>query len=134
MKKKILVHGTPETLQKFFADAVSRDYEVVGVLSEENFLIQGLEVLAPKAVPPFVYRIIDAIIFTSTTDIREFQFFVERGLPPRKIIPWDARQGWRSFNAVDNGAQIIFFCGLEFHIRDDEDKKFFQSIYFKFQH
>ena len=133
MKKKILVHGTPETLQKFFADAVSRDYEVVGVLSEENFLIQGLEVLAPKAVPPFVYRIIDAIIFTSTTDIREFQFFVERGLPPRKIIPWDARQGWRSFNAVDNGAQIIFFCGLEFHIRDDEDKKFFQSIYFRLQ-
>jgi len=69
------VHGTPDTLQKFFADAVSRDYELVGVLSDENFLIQGLEVLAPKSVPPFVYKIIDAIIFTSTTDIRDFQFF-----------------------------------------------------------
>ena len=134
MKKKILVHGTLDTLQKFFADAVSRDYEIVGVLSEENFLIQGLEVLAPKSVPPFVYKIIDAIIFTSTTNIRDFQFFIERGLPPRKIIPWDARQGWRSFSMTDKaGAQIIFFCGLEFHIRDDEDKKFFQSIYLRLQ-
>ncbi len=125
MKKKILVHGTPDTLQKFFADAVSRDYELVGVLSDENFLIQGLEVLAPKAVPRFVYRIIDAIIFTSTTDIRDFQFFIKRGLPPRKIIPWDARQGWRSFSMTDKaGAQIIFFCGLEFHILSVEDKNF----------
>ena len=135
MKKKILVHGTLDTLQKFFADAVSRDYEIVGVLSEENFSVQGLEVLAPKTVPHFVYKIIDAIIFTSTTDIREFYFFVERGLALRKIILWDERQGWLRFSVVDkDGAQIIFFCGLEFHILSVEDKNFSQSIYNQLQH
>ena len=33
-KKKVLVHGTPDSLKKFFADAISHDYEVVALLNE----------------------------------------------------------------------------------------------------
>ncbi|MBR4904063.1 MAG: hypothetical protein IKZ53_05285, partial [Selenomonadaceae bacterium] len=62
-KKKVLVHGTAKSLQKFFMDAVSRDYEIVALLSEEKFSSK-LEVLVPQNLPRFNYRLIDGIIFT----------------------------------------------------------------------
>ena len=63
-KKKVLIHGTADSLQKFFADAVSRDFEIVALLGDkpENFPVN---VFAPQALPSFVYNLVDGIIFTA---------------------------------------------------------------------
>ncbi len=134
-KKKILVHGTLESLQNFFSDAVSRDYEVVGILSDEpeKISVANLEVLATKNLPAFVQKTIDAIIFTGE-DKSSADYFIQRGIAPQKIILWDAQQGWNFFGGRDkDGTQVIFFCGLEFHIRNDDDAKFFQETLWRLQ-
>ncbi|MBR4641959.1 MAG: hypothetical protein IKO74_04455 [Selenomonadaceae bacterium] len=66
-KKKVLVHGTQNSLQKFFSDAVSRDFEIVAALSDEKISI-NLEVLAPQNLPKFIYKMIDGIIFTGKNE------------------------------------------------------------------
>ena len=99
-KKKILVHGTLESISNFFSDAVSRDYEVVALLSEQLEKIsvsrdgKELEVFASQSLPKFIYGLIDGIIFTDGIDKESaVNFFGNRGLEPRKIILWDAAQG-----------------------------------------
>ncbi|MBE8951573.1 MAG: hypothetical protein SR1Q7_00310 [Quinella sp. 1Q7] len=134
IRKKILVHGTADSLQKFFADAVSRDYEVVALLSDapEKISVAKLEVFAPKNLPAFAYKTVDAIIFTA--DKSSVEFFLRRGLAPRKIILWDAKRGWEFFSLRDaDGTQRTYFCGLEFHIRNDDDKKFFGETHVRMQ-
>lgn len=134
-KQKILVHGTPDSLQQFFSDAVSRDYEIVAILSDEpeKISVAKLEVLAPKNLPAFVYRTIDAIIFTGK-DKSSADFFLKNGIAPRKIILWDNQRGWLPFGGRDNdGTQVVFFCGLEFHLRNDDDAKFFNDIAWQLQ-
>ena len=133
-RKKILVYGTAESLQKFFADAISRDFEVLAILSDEpeKISVAKLDVLAPKDLPAFVYKTIDAIIFTA--DKSTAGFFLKRGLAPNKIILWDAAQGWQNFTLQDaDGTKVIFFCGLEFHIRNDDDAKFFNETFWRLQ-
>ena len=133
-KKKVLVHGTPDSLQKFFSDAVSRDFEVVAVLSEEpeKISVGGLQVLASKDLPQFNYHLVDGIIFTG--DKSAADFFLKQGLEPRKVILWDAAQGWQMFGGRDkDGVQVMFFCGLEFHIRNEDDAKFFNETVWRFQ-
>ena len=85
-RKKILLHGTADSIRNFFADAISRDFEVVAILSDEPEKISAakLDVLAPKNLPAFVYKIIDAIILTA--DKSAVEFFLRRGLVPQKII------------------------------------------------
>ena len=134
IRKKILVHGTADSLQKFFADAVSRDYEFVAILSDapEKISVAKLEVFAPKNLPAFVLNLVDAIIFTA--DKSSVEFFLRRGLAPRKIILWDAKRGWEFFSLRDaDGTQVNYFCGLEFHIRNDDDKKFFGETHVRMQ-
>ena len=134
-RKKILVHGTLESLQNFFSDAVSRDFDVVGILSDEpeKISIANLEVLATKNLPVFVQKTIDAIIFTGA-DKSSADYFLQRGIAPHKIILWDAQQGWNFFGGQDDdGTQVIFFCGLEFHIRNDDDAGFFNGIHWRLQ-
>lgn len=131
-KKKVLVHGTADSLQKFFADTVSRDFEIVDLLSDEN-ISSGLEVIAPKNLPKFNYELVDGIIFTGQ-DKLSAGFFLEQGIEPRKIILWDAAQGWEMFDLKEeDGTQVIYFCGLEFHIRNDSDAKFFYQTYNRLQ-
>ncbi|MBR7025202.1 MAG: hypothetical protein IKI08_04265 [Selenomonadaceae bacterium] len=127
-KKKVLVHGTLETLKKFFSDAVSRDFEVVALLSEEPEKISvNLEILTPQSLPKFNYKMIDGIIFTGERTAADF--FLKQGMEPRKIILWNAERGWDFFDGRDkDGVQVIFFCGLEFHIRNEDDAKFFNQM------
>ncbi|MBO4780091.1 MAG: hypothetical protein J5497_05595 [Selenomonadaceae bacterium] len=126
-RKKILVYGTAESLQKFFADAISRDFEVVAILSDEPEKIPAVrfDVLAPKNLPVFVYNLIDGIIFTAA-EKSPVEFFLKRGLAPNKIILWDTAQGWQSFSLpAKNGMQRIYFCGLEFLIRENVKNSFY---------
>ena len=133
-KKKVLVHGTPDSLQKFFSDAVSRDFEIVAILSEEpeKISVGGLQVLASKDLPRFNYALINGIIFTG--DKSAADFFLKQGLEPRKVILWDERQGWQMFGGRDkDDVQVMFLCGLEFHIRNEDDAKFFNETVWRFQ-
>ena len=117
-RKKILLHGTADSIRNFFADAISRDFEVVAILSDEPEKISAakLDVLAPKNLPAFVYKIIDAIILTA--DKSAVEFFLRRGLVPQKIILWDAKHGWRSLSLRNSdGLQLTYFYGLEFVTR-----------------
>ena len=132
-KKKILVHGTLDSLKKFFSDAVSNDYDVVAVISDEAEKIspirngRPIDVLATKNVPTFVLRLIDGIIFTGN-DKSSAEIFFRQGIDPKKIILWDAAQGWLPFGGQEpDGTQVVFFCGLEFHIRSEDDAKFFNE-------
>ena len=137
-KKKVLVQGTLDSLQKFFADAVSNDYEVVAILSEEDISVEDddepLEVLSPRSLPKFIYKLIDGIIFTAAKGA-VVKFFIKQGLAPRKIILWNADEGWGTLNLPDSdGTQVIYFCGLEFHFRNKDDVKFFNEIHLWLQH
>ena len=130
-KKKVLVHGTADSLQKFFADAISRDFEIVAVLSEDNISI-NLEVLKPQALPHFNYKLLDGIIFTGDRAVADY--FLKQGLEPRKIILWDAAKGLDVFGGRDkDGVQVAFIGGLEFHIRNEDDAKFFNQTLWQFQ-
>lgn len=141
-RKKVLVHGTLASLNNFFSDAVSRDFEVVALLSEELEKIsimrddKELEVFASQSLPSFNYKFVDAIIITDDADKREplINFFREKDLEPRKIILWDAKDGWKSFKLPDkDGKDIAYFCGLEFHLRGAGDEKFFKKTVSRFQ-
>lgn len=126
-RKKILVHGTFDSLKKFFADAISRDFEILAILSDEPEKIPAVkfDVLAPKNLPAFVYKLIDGIIFTAA-DKSPVEFFRKCGLAPNKIILWNAAQGWQSFGLpAKNGMQRIYFCGLEFLVRENVMNNFY---------
>lgn len=107
-KKKVLLHGTPDSLQKFFSDAVSRDFDIAAVLSDEPEKISvNLNVLKPQDLPTFVYNLVDGIIFTG--DKSAADFFLKQGVAPRKIILWDAAQGWQVFGGRDSdGTRVVF--------------------------
>ena len=132
-KKKVLVHGTADSLQKFFADAVSRDFEVVALLSPRPKKIsithdgKKLEAVTPKNFPKVAYSLIDGIIFTGK-DKSLKDYFLAQGLEPRKIILWDEQEGWGTFNGQEDGTQVIYFCGLDFHIRNKDDDNSFKRI------
>lgn len=138
-KKKVLVHGTPDSLQKFFSDAVSYDYDVVAVLSAENFSIElddkELEVFAPQALPKLVYSLVDGIIITdAVTNSGLVKTFLKLGTEPRKIILWNEQQGWGNLELSDkDGTPVIYFCGLEFHLRNNDDVNFFNGIFWRLQ-
>ena len=138
-RKKVLVHGTQESLQKFFADAVSRDYEIVAILSEEDISVEDddekIDVLAPQALPKYIYKLIDGIILTAVAAKKSLiKYFLKQKLEPRKLILWDAKEGWGNLNLPDSdGTQIIYFCGLEFHIRNAGDVNFFYETQSRLQ-
>ena len=133
-KKKILVHGTLKSLYNFFADAVSRDFEIIGLLSARPKKIsimqngKALAALTPKNLPKFNYELIDGIIFTGK-DKSVADFFLEQGIEPRKIIFYDAESGWQARNTkTEDGTKIIYFYGLEFHLRNQADENTFKRI------
>ncbi len=128
-KKKILIHGTADSLQQFFADKVSNDFEIVALLSEEN-IFGNFEVVTPQNLPKFVYKMIDGIIFTdANTNAPIIDFLLEQNFELRKIILWDAAKGWQFISVKDeDSTENIYFCGLEFHIRNENDIKFFKEI------
>ncbi|MBR7025309.1 MAG: hypothetical protein IKI08_04815 [Selenomonadaceae bacterium] len=134
-KKKVLVHGTQDSLQKFFSDAVSRDFEIVAVLSKEKISVEldnkELEILTPQSLPKFVYRLVDGIILTDARGA-VVKFFLKQNIAPHKIILWDEQQGWGYVPLPEkDGTQVIYFCGLEFHIRDKESAQLFEETFWR---
>ena len=138
-KKKVLVQGTTNSLQEFFTDAVSYDYEVVAILSNERISIEldeeELEVFTPQSLPKFVYGLIDGIIFTNIAANEDaIKFFLDKGLEPRKLILWNAQNGWGSLNLpIREISNVVYFCGLEFHIRNEAGARFFHETFWRFQ-
>ena len=131
-KKKVLVHGALESLQNFFNDAASHDFEVVAILSDDN-ISSELEVFAPEDLPNFNYELVGGIILTNPSGSL-VKYFLKRGVEPHKIILYDTREGWGNFNLPDSdGSQVIYFCGLDFHIRNQDDANFFDSIHNQIQ-
>ena len=136
-KKRVLVHGTADSLKKFFADALSFDYEIVAILSEsfeKISIVRGgkdLEVFPSQSLPKIVFRFVDAIIITDVTGAKEsvVRFFIKQGFPLRKIILWNNRDGWESFEFQHpDGTRLAFIGGLEFHINDKDDENFYNGI------
>ncbi len=123
------------TACRSFSDAVSRDFEVVAVLSDEKISVElddeEIDVIAPQALSKFVYGLIDGIVITDAfTSKGLVKVFLKRGSAPHKIILWDAAQGWGNLELRDSdGTPVIYFCGLEFHIRNDDDIRFFNTIF-----
>ncbi|MBR2774964.1 MAG: hypothetical protein IKD73_08280 [Selenomonadaceae bacterium] len=140
-KKKVLVHGTPDSLQKFFADAVSFDYEVAAILSEsfdKVSIVRGgkeLDILPSQSLPKFVQRIIDAVIITDS-DAKDsvINFFLKQGFNVRKLILWHEADGFGSFEikSSDN-MRIVYVNGLEFHIQNKADENFFNNTLSRFR-
>lgn len=127
-KKKVLIHGTADSLQKFFADKVSNDYEIVALLSEEN-ISSNFEVFTTQNLPQFVYGLLDGIIITDAVENKDLIGYFLGKIEPRKIILWNAKEGWCTLNASDeDGTKVIYFCGLEFHICNEADEKSFNRI------
>ena len=140
-KKKVLVHGTPDSLKKFFADAISFDYEVAAILSEsfdKISIVRGgkeLEVIPSQSMPKFIQRIIDAVIITDS-NAREavINFFLKQGFNPRNLILWGEVDGWGKFEVQGSGnTKIAFINGLEFHIQNEVDEKFFERTRSRFK-
>ena len=52
-REKVLVQGTTNSLQKFFSDAAAREFEIVGVVSDDKISVQGLEVMQLQNLPRF---------------------------------------------------------------------------------
>lgn len=135
-KKKVLVHGTPDTLKKFFSDAISFDYEVAAVLSEsfdKISIVRGgkeLEVIPSQSLPKFTPRIIDAVIITdSNAKDAVINFFLKQGFDVRKLILWHETEGLGKFEIKSpDGTRTAFINGLEFHIQNKADEKFFEGI------
>lgn len=82
-RKKVFVQGTPDSLQRFFGDAVSYDYDVIAILSDSSISVELddklLEVIRPQNLPKFTYPLIDGIIFTDK-DKSAAVFFRNQGL------------------------------------------------------
>ena len=139
MKKKALVHGTPESLKIFFADAMSNDYQIVAILSESLEKIsvtrnnKELEVFTSQNLPNFICDVIDAIIITDS-DNSAANFFIDKGIELRKLIILSATEGWkRIVKREADGTQVVYFCGLEFHLRNEDDINFFRHIHWWLQ-
>lgn len=131
LRKKILVHGTADSLQKFFSDAVSRDFDVVGILSDspEKISVEddgnAVEIFSPESLPKLALTLVDGIIFTAANiNADAVKFFFGQGVEPRKIILWDADEGWGTLDIPP----ATYFCGLEFHIRTAADQNFFDYV------
>lgn len=122
-KKKVLIHGTSDSVKKFLADAVSWEYDIIAVLSEELEKISisrnntELEVIPTQSLPNVISKLVDAVILTSAeTKEAAVNFFLKRGFEYRKIIVWNADKGWEPIQIKEkDGKQVNYLCGLEIH-------------------
>ncbi|MBQ3441772.1 MAG: hypothetical protein IJG33_00865 [Selenomonadaceae bacterium] len=140
-KKKVLVHGTPDSLKKFFSDALSFDYEVAAILSEsfdKVSIVRGgkeLDILPSQSLPKFIQRIIDAVIITdNAAKDAVVNFFLKQGFDARKLILWSETDGWGKFEIQgSDNMRIAYVNGLEFHIQNEADEKFFNDACLRFK-
>ena len=88
------------------------------------------EIFAVENLPRFAMQFIDGIVLTDSENRNEnINRFAKIGFEPRKIILWNNRGIIEFFNAKDtDGSQVVFMEGLQFHIRNDDDAKFFHQM------
>ena len=86
--------------------------------------------MQPENIPQFIYKFIDGIIFTDRQNLQnKINYFVGKGLEPRKIIIWNNQGLPEIFTAKDkDGVEIAFMEGLQFHIRKQEDLNFVNQM------
>ena len=128
--KKVLVHGSNESLGKFFSEKLSKKkYDCVAILTDdEKVKNPSVEIIKPDNLPKFVYSLIDAIVLTDkntrSRDIEYFKNFVE----PKKIICWNPDGYLEHFSEKNSdGTEIFYMEGLEFHIKNSDDDRFFRN-------
>ena len=118
-QKKVLVHGTDESLKEFFAEKLSKiKYNCLATLNDSN----------KNNLPSFVYQLIDGVVLTNkptrTADIEYFKKLIE----PRKIICWNPNGYIEHFvEKADDGGEIYYAEGLEFHVRNEDDDRNFRN-------
>ena len=135
-RKKVLVEGNLNSLQEFFNSPFNRTYDVQAVISENGVnkpIITGggkIEILQPENLPQFIYKFIDGVILTDRQNLQnKMNYFVGKGLEPRKIILWNNQGRSEIFTAKDqNGVEVCFMEGLQFHIRKQEDLNFVNEM------
>ena len=140
IKKKVLVHGSPKSLREFFSSPFSVEFAPLAIVTDEPINVAlalnpargGLspEIFAVENLPRFAMQFIDGIVLTDSENRNEnINRFAKIGFEPRKIILWNNRGIIEFFNAKDtDGSQVVFMEGLQFHIRNDDDAKFFHQM------
>lgn len=128
--KNVLVHGSEESLNKFFSEKLSKKkYNCLAILTdEEKVKNSSVEIIKPDNLPKFVYSLIDAVVLTDKStrqrDIDYFKNFVE----PKKIICWNPDGYLEHFaEKISDGTEIFYMEGLEFHIKNSDDDRFFRN-------
>lgn len=128
--KKVLVHGTKESLSKFFSEKLTaKKYDCLAILTDEEKIDNSpVEIFKPENLPNFVYGLIDAVVLTDKNtrqkDIAYFRNLVE----PKKIICWNPNGYLEHFvEKTSDGTEIFYTEGLEFHIKTPEDDRFFRN-------
>lgn len=141
-KKKVLVHGSIESLKEFLQSPFNADYEPLALVSEEfeNVDIDsqnggGYEYLAPSKLNKFTYELIDGVLITDEkTRQTAINYFIHDGLDPRKIILWNNKGFPEILTTKDKyGSTVAFMEGLQFHIRKPEDNQFLNQVRYQLQ-
>ena len=138
INKKVLVCGSLDSLQEFLNSPFNRTYEVAAILTEEKARIDAIrtgggieiEILQPENLPKFIYKFVDGVILTDRKNFpAQLNYFVSKGLEPRKIILWNNQGTPEIFTLRDkDGVDVAFMEGLQFHIRKQEDFNFVNQI------
>lgn len=142
IKKKVLVQGSLKTLHDFFSSKFSFEFDPVAVLTDEVDKIavifrqgggssQSLDAYTPENLPRAILKFIDGVVLTDIETRNEnINRLFKIGLEPRKIILWNNRGIIETFGTqAKDGSNFIFMEGLQFHIRNEDDAKFFQQMY-----
>mgnify|MGYP002621725616 CR=1 FL=1 len=137
-QKKVLVHGSIESLKEFLQSPFNAEYYALALVSED---FEGIDIdsqngggqwefLTPSKLNKFAYELIDGIVLTDEQNrYTALNYFINDGVEPRKIILWNNQGVPEFFNARQkDGTEIVFMEGLQFHIRSQEDSDFLNRI------
>lgn len=129
--KNILVHGAQESLKKFFSEKLTaKKYNCLAILTDEEKIDNSpAEIIKPENLPKFVYNLVDAVVLTEkSTRQSDIDYFLDCGVEPKKIICWNPNGYIEHFaEKAPDGTEIFYMEGLEFHIRNEKDDRFFRD-------
>ncbi len=84
-------------------------------------------------MPKFIYKFVDGVILTDRKNFTaQINYFVSKGLEPRKIILWNNQGTPEFFTAKDkDGSDVAFMEGLQFHLRKQADINFVNQMHWQ---
>lgn len=137
-KKKVLVYGKLGGIVKFFSSNANNEYTPLAVVSSDadmlelngNYGLPKVEVISPERLPKFACDLAEGILLVDTENfIESMNFWLQRGTKFQKIILWSESCKVKSLymKSSENSA-ANFAEGLEYHLRDDADKNFWDKI------